>query len=133
MPRQPTIRVTLAMPKAWAQMADQLSLLTSQSRGRYCLDALIRQMMADWATTPGRGFWLRPATIVYRKDGEVFVPVATSLGGERVWPLENIGTLPASLGGGLAFRADIVPVGMTTGLQMADAIVPRDRFGGPAT
>lgn len=129
--REPQARFTVKLPKAWLAMADQLALMTSQSRTAYVRDALIRQMMADWAVAPGRGFWMRPNVPVYRRDGDRFHQIATTLGGERCWPIENVGNLPAPLGSGLAFRCDIVPVGMAQGLTLADAIVPRSGFGGP--
>lgn len=120
------------MPRAWMDMADQLAMLTDQTRAAYCRDALIRQMMADWETTPGRGFWLRPQQPVYQRTNKGFVVVASTLGGERCWPIENLSYLPKSLGGDLAFRCDIVPVGMKQGLTMSDAVVARSSFGGPA-
>lgn len=130
--RRDKVRVNLYMPKAWAEMADQLALMTGQSRLAYLKDALIRQMMEDWALVPGRGFWLRPNTPVYKLDDGVFRPVARSMGGERVWPLEQVGRFPAALGGELAFRVDVVNVGTDQGLTMTDVVVGRDRFGGPA-
>ena len=123
------VRVSLYMPKAWTELADQLAMMTDQSRTSYLKDALIRQMMTDWALVPGRGFWLRPHTPVFRLDDGVFRPVARSMGGERVWPLEQVGRFPAALGGELAFRVDVIAVA-EQGLTMTDVIVGRDRFGG---
>ena len=131
--RRPHARVDLRIPQAWMQMADQLALMTDQSRTAYIRDALIRQMTTDWQLTPGRGFWVRPNSAVFRRDDRGFRQVATTLGGERIWPIENLGQLPASLGGGLAFRCDVVPVGMAEGLTMTDAIVRREDFGGPVS
>ena len=131
--RQKHARVVLSMPRPWIEMAHQLGMMTAQSQTGYMRDALIRQMMEDWQTTPGRGFTLRTGTTVFKISSGVFSPVASSLGGERVWPIENVGYLPASLGGGLAFRCDVVPVGTKTGLQAADVIIARDRFGSPVT
>jgi hypothetical protein len=135
MPRKPAnhtpmARVDLKLPKAWLAMADQLAIITEQTRAAYLRDAVIRQMTTDWNTTPGRGFWLRPNVPVYRRDGGGFKQVAATLGGERCWPIENLGQAPASMPTGLLFRVDIVPVG-TTGLTLTDAIVPRSGFGGP--
>lgn len=127
------VRLEFKVPRAWVNMADQLAMMTGVSRAAYIRDALIRQMMEDWSIAPGRGFWLRPNAPVYRQtDRGTYEQIATTLGGERCWPIENMGYLPASLGGSIAFRADIMPVGTKQGLTMSDAIVARDSMGGPA-
>jgi hypothetical protein len=132
MPRRDFTNLRLKLPNAWLKMADQLALITDQTRSAYLREALIRQMMEDWALTPGRGFWVRPNVPVYKVEDGRYTQIATTLGGERIWPLQNMGYLPASAGGALLFRCDILPVGSKSGLTMSDAIVPRDGFGGPA-
>jgi hypothetical protein len=117
------------MPTPWVEMADQLATILGISRNAYLREALQRQMMEDWTTNPGRGLVLNHGARVFKETNGVFRQVAKGLGGERFFIEANIGRLPAPLGGVIAVRGHVVPIGLRSGLLLDNAIVDRSDLG----
>ena len=93
-------------------LKDQATVLAQrQGHGTlagYLRDLIARGISEDMRKHPAMHLRLRPGSTVFRMDGETFRPLAQGIGGERVWVLDVIPSLPTTLGGGLAYVADIV-------------------------
>jgi hypothetical protein len=94
--------------------------------GQYCRDLILRGMDEDYRRNPTFHLTLRPDATVYRMaQQETYVPLANSVGGERVWVISTIPTLPPTLGGGNGYLCDVTSTS-NGGLEGRGVVVRRD-------
>lgn len=106
-----------------SRLATVCVLRREATQSAYIRRAIELQIDRDMEQYPGHALAARPGSMVYsmtgvvKSKGYMFAPLTKTLGGERVWIISAVGSLPRVLGGGYAYLVDITAGASSGGMD----------------